>query len=497
MIIGLRILSVFVVCTWYVPDEFWQSLEVAHYLTFGYGYLTWEWHERIRNFIYPLLISLLYKCLELLHLDTVSMLTILPRVLQALFTALAEYKLYTWCNHSKWTLFMILSSWFVFYTGSRTLLNTVEYGLTCIAITQFPWRNCKPDDDCKFLLTIGLGVAMRPTFIIPWIPLCIYHFYNSKYMFLKEIFIRYLSKIFIILFLSTTLDSIVAQQFLFTPWNFLKINIVQGIANFYGSHAYHWYIFIGLPAILSISIIPFILAVYNIIKNNFKDHISSLMLLSITWTLIIYSLIAHKEFRFLLSIFPMILVVISKYLSHISSYRSVTTTYLYAILGIIGLFNLIPIYYFSWVHQSGTMVLMPKLLKTVQNYSKPNILFLMPCHSTPYYSHIHQNISMRFLTCEPDIKYNGVEDEADSFYKYPQKWLDIQYFNVIVDECKDKPCLENRNLRNNLPTHLIFFEELKTKIQKNLKYYNQVAKIFYTHFPSDRISSFILIYELK
>lgn len=30
-----RILSVFVVQTWYVPDEYWQSLEVSHKLAFG------------------------------------------------------------------------------------------------------------------------------------------------------------------------------------------------------------------------------------------------------------------------------------------------------------------------------------------------------------------------------------------------------------------------------------------------------------------------------
>lgn len=36
----------------------------------------------------------------------------------------------------------------------------------------------------------------------------------------------------------------------------------------------------------------------------------------------------------------------------------------------------------------------------------PNIsvLFLTPCHATPYYSHIHRNISMEFLDCSPPGK---------------------------------------------------------------------------------------------
>lgn len=31
----LRVFSVFFVRTWYVPDEYWQSLEVGHKLAFG------------------------------------------------------------------------------------------------------------------------------------------------------------------------------------------------------------------------------------------------------------------------------------------------------------------------------------------------------------------------------------------------------------------------------------------------------------------------------
>ncbi|XP_026474238.1 GPI mannosyltransferase 3-like [Ctenocephalides felis] len=502
LILGVRVLSVFAVRTWYVPDEFWQSLEVAHYLTFGYGYLTWEWHERIRNFLYPLSISVLYKCLDILHLDSVYMLTTVPRIVQAIFTGVAEYKLYCWSGRSKWTLFMCLSSWFVFYIGSRTLLNTVEYGIACIAITQFPWRNCRSGDRCRFLYTIGLGTAMRPTFIIPWIPLCIYHLYNPKLIFLKEIIVRYVVITLIMLFASIGIDSLVTQRFSFTSWNFLKINIVQGVANFYGSHSFHWYLLIGLPTILSISIVPFALATYSMMKNKFSDHISSLMLISITWNLVIYSMITHKEFRFLSGSLPMILVVTSKYLSFVCSLRSVPKLALYFIVCAIMLFNLLPMYYFSWIHQSGTTLLMPALLKTVENYSRsnavpPNLLFLMPCHSTPYYSHIHQNLSMRFLTCEPDIKYNGIEDEADVFYQNPQKWLDINYFNVIDDECKSSSCIGRQNIKDKLPTHLIMFDELQNRIHKSLKHYKEVLKLFHTHFPTERVSSHIIIYEIN
>ncbi|GKV18161.1 hypothetical protein SLEP1_g28584 [Rubroshorea leprosula] len=32
-----------------------------------------------------------------------------------------------------------------------------------------------------------------------------------------------------------------------------------------------------------------------------------------------------------------------------------------------------------------------------------SILFLMPCHATPYYCILHRNLPMRFLDCSPSL----------------------------------------------------------------------------------------------
>lgn len=72
IILFVRILSVFLVNTWYVPDEYWQSLEVAHKHVFGYGALTWEWQKGIRNSLYPGLIAALYAVLKFTNLDYVE-----------------------------------------------------------------------------------------------------------------------------------------------------------------------------------------------------------------------------------------------------------------------------------------------------------------------------------------------------------------------------------------------------------------------------------------
>lgn len=68
-ILFVRVLSVFLVQTWYVPDEYWQTLEVAHKQVFGYGALTWEWAKGIRNYLYPSVVAGLYAVLKFTGLD--------------------------------------------------------------------------------------------------------------------------------------------------------------------------------------------------------------------------------------------------------------------------------------------------------------------------------------------------------------------------------------------------------------------------------------------
>lgn len=69
VILFVRILSVFLVQTWYVPDEYWQTLEVAHKQVFGYGALTWEWQQGIRSYLYPSVVAALYTLLKYTGLD--------------------------------------------------------------------------------------------------------------------------------------------------------------------------------------------------------------------------------------------------------------------------------------------------------------------------------------------------------------------------------------------------------------------------------------------
>lgn len=55
--------------TFFQPDEFWQALEPAHLMAFGYGELTWEWKYGLRSYAFPLLFEITYRFVRITALS--------------------------------------------------------------------------------------------------------------------------------------------------------------------------------------------------------------------------------------------------------------------------------------------------------------------------------------------------------------------------------------------------------------------------------------------
>jgi phosphatidylinositol glycan class B len=66
-----RTINALLVQTFFQPDEYWQSLEIAHRIVFGYGYETWEWRSSspVRSPLHALLFVPPYWILRVLRLD--------------------------------------------------------------------------------------------------------------------------------------------------------------------------------------------------------------------------------------------------------------------------------------------------------------------------------------------------------------------------------------------------------------------------------------------
>lgn len=475
-----RLVSVFVVQTAHVPDEYWQSVEVAHRLSFGYGYLTWEWREGIRSHIYPFLISIVYRILKFIHLDYVSLLTTMPCVLQALLSAYADYRFYIW-TRNKWALFTLCTNWYWYYCAPRTLLNTLETSLTTIALSIFPWRD-SGSRSIRYLWIVAFLCSIRPTAAVIWTPLCLYHVFTATTSRVVLLF-RYAGIGIIVLATSTLVDSICHGDFVITPLEFLKANIFNQVGSFYGSEPLLWYFFAGMPVLLGVHCLTFATGAWKALRHPAKFHRQVVMLVAIGWTVAVYSSIDHKEFRFILPLLPLFTCLSAQGIFLLNSALSPLKRK--SLMVIIALSNLLPGIYFCLIHQRGSLDVMKILHRETVDarYYDVDILFLTPCHATPFYSHLHSNVTMRFLTCEPNLKgMVDYVDEAAEFFATPMLWLNKNYL-----EAKD----------TQLPSHVVLFDKLAPDILKFLDQYEQIAKLFYAHFTQGSYSRYILLYRRK
>ncbi|KAG8183838.1 hypothetical protein JTE90_025721 [Oedothorax gibbosus] len=478
IILLARFAGIFVIKTSFVPDEYWQSLEVAHNRAFGYGYLTWEWKKKIRNCLYPSIFSILYQIFPDSRYTTIF----LPKILQATLSSVGDFftfklsiKLFgEKCR--KWMLFNLLSSWFLFYCSSRTISNMAETSFTACGYYFYPWNEKRHRRlSCYYMWFAGASLLMRPTAVVVWLPLYLYHFWREKdhsYILRSTLGIGY--AIFITLMSS---DRWFYGEWVVTPYQFFVLNWSNDIGAFYGQHSLLWYFYAGLPVLLGIHLVPFAMGITIAPLRKFY--------LLILFVVFVFSILSHKEFRFLLPILPLALVICSSVMNEISTGRMkifkhkvnkyFNTILMYGILLVNIPFSL----YMGLFHQLGVIDATLHLANSVSE--KSSVLFLMPCHSTPYYSYIHKNITMKFLTCEPNFNNTQYyEEEADSFFQYPSFWLHQNY--------ETKKAL--------LPSHIVMFDSLFSHVMKFLQRngYHLCYSTFHSHFPEKRTGSNVNIY---
>ncbi|KAL4706419.1 hypothetical protein ACJJTC_010902 [Scirpophaga incertulas] len=477
-ILFVRLLSVFVVQTWYVPDEYWQTLEVAHKQVFGYGALTWEWQKGIRSYLYPGVVAILYSFLKITGLDYSDAIVLAPRILQAAISAYADYSFYKWTGGRKWALFLVLTAWFWFYTGSRTLLQTIETAIITVALSKFPFKEGRysyyEKESKLWIILAVICVFLRPTSALLWIVLGIYNLMTTN-----EGKLRLLVRTYVPIGVITggsivALDSYFHGSLIVTPWEFFRFNILHDIASFYGQHPWHWYLLQGIPAVLGINLVPVLLAIIGVLRRPKENKVRMLFLVAITIHIAMYSLIPHKEFRFVLPLLPLFLYLAQDVIVPWS--RKAKKWQLYIVATLILLGNVVPAMYFGLIHQAGTLKVMP-LLRDAIPHNRTSVLFLMPCHSTPLYSHLHINVTTRYLKCEPPLSRPYETTESEAFFNNPQRWWRMEYLNQAT------------------PNFVVLFDILKGRVENSLLGYRQLYEIPHTQFPEGEVGEKVLVYK--
>jgi phosphatidylinositol glycan class B len=312
---------------------------------------------------------------------------------------------------------------------------------------------------------------------------------------------------------------------------FLYFNIVQSLAVFYGRNEWHYYLSQGYPLLLT-TLCPF--GIIGIYQSLFSPDVFSpyshyspttkaikYQLAAITVMVpLILSFIPHKEVRFIYPLLPLLHILAAApftmfFLPAVSPAipRSSRLQPKRLLLGLLVLANVVIAIFTTTSHQTAPLTVMSYLRdQHSRNYLSqppsgflvpaPSIMtvgFLMPCHSTPWRSHlVHPSIKAWALTCDPPVNLNISQrvsylDEADQFYGNPKgflaktlgnppelkrrqsSWLGWFISGTKVERGFGRPDLieadawDGREGRKTWPEYLVFFEQMEPTMKAVLK----------------------------
>ncbi|KAL1837393.1 hypothetical protein VTJ49DRAFT_3933 [Mycothermus thermophilus] len=326
------------------------------------------------------------------------------------------------------------------------------------------------------LVLAAIAVLLRPTNLLIWLVVLgvtlskltsagrLSQTMPTLIVLLREIILCGLA----VLAVSLVSDRLYFGFWTFPPYKWLYFNISQSLAVFYGHMPWHYYLSQGVP-LLTTTFLPFALVgLYKAtasskselpsLKSNTLQTLAAAALTMIT-TL---SLISHKEVRFIYPLLPILHILAAPYISSFFTQpaaappttssppqnrkvilrRTITLTNLLSL-------NLLLAGYLSLYHQPAPLSVLtflrseferlhPDALElgtTTTNTISTNpaegqgtlelfALFLTPCHSTPWRSHlVYPSLRARALTCEPPLHTSPGSkeraeylDEADRFY---------------------------------------------------------------------------------
>lgn len=516
-----RVLNVFLVQSYFDPDEFWQTMEPSYCEVFkgDLGYdcpgFTWEWKRRApadakgfldysmqgpaRTYLSVIPTFLFYSVLKNTSWDTYWMVSRGPMFLYAVTVAapidLAVWYIARWLSPSQfvsrrdiagWALFCSLVSWFNGYSLVRTLANSQEAQALVIAIALV-----SPElvggvkarysffRSCLAFFVGGLGVCIRFTSVAAFIPMGVLLALQLKQT--GEI-VQYLFVPCALFGLAGLGVGLVVDRLMFGFWTLpfmgnFHFNVVLDYASLYGAHPWHWYFTAGLPT-LSGLLLPFLVVdAVETLKGHTCYGKRNLWIVATSY-LVVMSFNDHKEFRYILPVLPVFCLLSASRVRDILHGDTFSSRLRFCLFV---LANLVAVLYLGMFHQIGPISVNRQIVSSVQhipptvetNSSKFVIHYLTgACHSTPLLSSLHlprTDFETWALDCSPDCRADPERlCEKDQFDKDPVEFLSEAYFSCHDEDSEGGDVCETDSQPSH-PDFVVTFSKYSERIRPQLE----------------------------
>ena len=331
----LHIISAFYTIGFYSDDEHFQILEIAAYLlginnvaiedTTGY-YWEWREHIRMRPWLQPYIYFKLIIFFQYLSINDPFVWTLIIRIISSLIGYLSIiYLFFTFQNkffneNYKFNTFIFFTFWFYPFLHSRTSSENLGITLFIISICLIYRLIISKEINFNYFKFIfasflfGISMVIKFTLVFTTIPfyiwVLIFRFKFSTITILTSV-------IFICLGIGIAIDSYFWGFLTNTYYQFYKFNLSDelGRLNDFGIDPWYFYITEISKQLAPLLSIVFLAGLFLYWFKNKFDLISWLTLS----TLIIFSIIGHKEIRYIFPIYIFAPFFVSYLLDHIKN----------------------------------------------------------------------------------------------------------------------------------------------------------------------------------
>ncbi|WP_436414980.1 mannosyltransferase [Petrimonas sp.] len=316
------------------PDEHFQLIEFAGFKAgWNTGYdLAWEYDYHIRPTLQPYIALIIFKTFNFFKIDNPYTLALILRGLTALFSI---FVISFFIQSNKLTLerrsylYFVLLSFLLWFLPSINVRFSSETwaGLSLLLSVGVIQRN-KSSKSYFFLIGILLGLSFEFRFQIG---LCIVGILLWLLIVKKTHYFNWfitISGLLVVIISCAVLDSFYYNSVVFTPYNYLKINVIDKVSSLFGTEPWYYYLRI-------ISEAPSLLIGYMIIFSIFFLLITdykNIILWCIFPYLIVHSIIPHKEPRFLFPLVNFIPILLVWTYESVSKYRNLKIHFILNIL---------------------------------------------------------------------------------------------------------------------------------------------------------------------
>lgn len=156
--------------------------------------------------------------------------------------------------------------------------------------------------------TITLSFMMRNTSPIGWIPLLAIKvlFEGALLPFLIAGVLVAIPIMGLTVYIDTLyyLGTVDFTRWVFTSYNFMKVNIVESLSEYFGTDPYWWYFVAFGPAIFTVMYVWVVTANFTHLRAKQNRGESPYLSYYNLFYFIVFSAIPHKELRFLIPIVP-------------------------------------------------------------------------------------------------------------------------------------------------------------------------------------------------